>query len=412
MRLASETISARRLGQWSVIALGASIPISTALDNVLLVLVVGCFLVSAMSSRKLSLVNSNPVISAAIILFTLLALGTLYGHGNFAEAAKVLMKYVDLLLVPVFAFFFFDRSARRHALYALAASLALTVMLSFSLAGGILVRPEFFVYDPLHAVPFKFTLTHTIFVSFGAFLFIQFAANSTSSKARWFWAALAGLAIVNIFFVVSGRTGVVVLGALILYCGYARWGWAGMIRTLMLLMLFSIIAHSIPGVFQDRINQAIYEYSSWAPATLAKEGDSIGTRLEFYRNTLAIVREHPVFGVGTGGFPAAYAAQVQGSNMPATQNPHNEYLLIASQIGLVGLVALLYLFCQQWRLAPRLALPLERHLARGLVIMISIGCLFNSMLLDHAEGLFFAWLTGLLFSELGSVSNQDPVRTE
>jgi uncharacterized membrane protein YccC len=40
-------------------------------------------------------------------------------------------------------------------------------------------------------------------------------------------------------------------------------------------------------------------------------------------------------------------------------------------------------------------------LARGLVLTIAVGCLFNSLLLDHTEGLFFAWGLGVLFGGLG-----------
>lgn len=35
--------------------------------------------------------------------------------------------------------------------------------------------------------------------------------------------------------------------------------------------------------------------------------------------------------------------------------------------------------------------------ARGLVLAIAVGCLVNALLLDHTEGLLYAWLTGLLF---------------
>jgi hypothetical protein len=31
---------------------------------------------------------------------------------------------------------------------------------------------------------------------------------------------------------------------------------------------------------------------------------------------------------------------------------------------------------------------------------MAVGCLFVSLLLDHAEGLFYAWLSGLLFAGL------------
>jgi hypothetical protein len=36
------------------------------------------------------------------------------------------------------------------------------------------------------------------------------------------------------------------------------------------------------------------------------------------------------------------------------------------------------------------------------VLVFVIGCLFNSLLLDHTEGLLFAWATGLLFAGLPS----------
>jgi O-antigen ligase len=141
---------------------------------------------------------------------------------------------------------------------------------------------------------------------------------------------------------------------------------------------------------------------SWKPGAAAAYTDAVGLRMEFYRNSLAIVRDHPLAGVGTGGFPQAYAQRARGTGMVPTHNPHNEYLLIAVQTGVIGLLLLLNLFWQQWRLAPRLAAPLETHVARGLVLTIAAGCLFNSMLLDHTEGLLFAWLTGLLYAGLQS----------
>ena len=31
------------------------------------------------------------------------------------------------------------------------------------------------------------------------------------------------------------------------------------------------------------------------------------------------------------------------------------------------------------------------------MLTMIIGCMFNSLLLDHTEGLFYAWLTGVLY---------------
>jgi O-antigen ligase len=153
-------------------------------------------------------------------------------------------------------------------------------------------------------------------------------------------------------------------------------------------------------MFHDRVLTFVTEYRAWQPEETTQT--STGLRLEFYRNTLAIIREHPLLGVGTGGFPKAYADRVQAAEADLTRNPHNEYLHIAAQTGLAGLAALLWLFLLQWITAPRLTEPLERHLARALVLTIAVGCVFNSFLLDHTEGLMYAWLTALLYTGLQS----------
>jgi O-antigen ligase len=121
---------------------------------------------------------------------------------------------------------------------------------------------------------------------------------------------------------------------------------------------------------------------------------------------MEIVRSHPLAGVGTGGFAAAYARQVEGTGLVPTVNPHNEYLNIAVQLGLAGLVALGWLFFLVWRHAALLPTPLERDLARGLAIAFVVGSLFNSLLMDHAEGLFFAWGVGVLFGGYATSRHQ------
>ena len=104
-------------------------------------------------------------------------------------------------------------------------------------------------------------------------------------------------------------------------------------------------------------------------------------------------------------------SSVQGSAQTATVNPHDEYLNIAIQLGILGLAAMLYLFYCEWRLAPALPTVAERELARALVITFAIGCAFNSLLMDHAEGLLFAWASGLLFGGLRSpVTSEGPAR--
>ena len=405
MSLPSITGYAERLGRWSAVALGASIPVSVALDNALLAAVLMCFCIGGRYRPKWEAVRTNPLAIAALALFALLIAGTFYGEAGVKEATQYLTKYLDLLFIPLFVFLFRGTDDRRLGLYALAGALLATVLLSFALHAGM-PRSGLFVHNTVYPVVFKHNLTHAVLVAFGAFVFFQFALAARTTAARALWGVAAAASVINVAFVVPGRTGFVILGALFLYSGYALWRRRGLLAMLAVVGLSFAAAYASSDLLRERINRAVHQYSQWRPGVAVDTSNSVGQRLEFYRVSLEIVREHPLAGVGTGGFPKAYAEKAGHTSPFEVRNPHNEYLLIAVQTGLVGLALLLQLFWQQWRLAPRLATPLETHIARGLVLTIAVGCLFNSLLLDHTEGLLYAWLTGVLYGGLQSKREQ------
>ena len=403
--LAAVNRRADRAAQWAAVALGLSIPISVALDNVLLVVVLACWLASGAWRAKWEAVRGNRVALAALVLFGLLAVGTLYGEPNPGDARVYLGKYLDLLFIPVFAFVLRDAAVRRRALVALAASLALVLAMSYMIRAGLVPPVPGLHGNPDNPVFLKYSLTHNLMMAFGAFLFTQLALAAADRQMRLLWGTLAAAAAINVTFIVPGATGYLVLGLLALYLGYVRRGWRGLGWMAGAGMAAILVLAYIPGSFQLRIAQTQREIAKLQPGR-SDAGSSVGARLDFYRNSLAILREHPLAGVGTGGFPKAYADRVRGTEAYVTRNPHNEYLLVAIQVRIAGVFALLYLFWTQWRMAPRLPTPLERQLACGLVLMMAAGCLFNSLLLDHTEGLLYAWLTGLLFAGLQSRSDR------
>ena len=399
----SLTRYADHAARWAVIALGFSIPISVAFDNTLLVLILAGWLAGGLYRHQLLIILNNPVSLSALALFVLLLAGTLYGVREAGDAAHYLGKYSDLLFIPVFLFLFRDAATRRNALYALAASLAIMLALSYLIKAGIVPTNPFAIrgvdnnYGP---VVFKLHLTHNILMAFAAFLFAWLALTAASLRIRLGWAALAILAVVNVTMMVKGGTGYLLLCGLALLLGFIRNRWRGLGIVAAGMVALAAALTVVPGPFQERISAIIKQTQGWKPDRPAQH--SAEFRLEFYRNTLAIIADHPIIGVGTGGFPQAYADKVRGTGKTETRNPHNEFLLIAVQTGVIGLAALLCLFYLQWRLSARLASPLECHLARGLVLTMVIGCMLNSMLLDHTEGLFYAWLTGLLYAGLKS----------
>jgi len=171
----------------------------------------------------------------------------------------------------------------------------------------------------------------------------------------------------------------------------------------LVLMGLAVAAYQASPRLHDRVGLVVSEFHAWQPDH--GKDTSTGQRLDFYYNTLHIIQQHPVFGVGTGGFPAAFAQQTQGKDVLQTRNPHNEYLMIAVQAGVIGLALLLYLFYMQWRYAALQDTPFRQDAARGLVLAYLTNSMFNSPLLDHADGLLFAFMAAVLSDNLKTVKN-------
>ena len=410
MRLQDISSSSTRAARGCAIALGFSIPVSVALDNLLLAAVLLLWLASGQFREKLAVITDTPVVRAALGLFMLLAVGILWSTYP-AEGTHILGKYADLAFVPIFITLFRASEDRRRAGIFLLAALLLTLGLSYlNWLGAI---PNDYLRTDQTSQPnvFKLYLTQSILMACSAYWFTLLARQTSSLLWRCLWIALAILATLNVTLMLSGHTGQIILAVLAAYLCFSAWRWRGVIiaagccAILLSLLLFNQSAQesNAPGIGTQpfsqtgdrRISATINHFKAWQQG--GASNTSTGQRLDFATNSIAIVSAHPIIGVGTGGFAAAYAQQVDGLGKDATVNPHNEYLNLAVQLGILGLLMPALLFLVVWQQAKGLPSPLERDLARGLAIAFAVGCLFNSMLMDHVEGLLFAWCLGVLF---------------
>jgi O-antigen ligase len=394
-KLAGHADSAAR---YLAIAVGFSMSVSTAADSVLLALLFLCWLASGNWRTKYETVRCNPVATAALLMLAVVVAGLAWGKGSTADGIGYVKKYDDLLLVPILVTIFTRAEDRQRGLLALTAGILLTLGLSYALALGWTPDWKFITAEPGNPTVFRRHITQNLFMAFGALLLLYHAANARDHRVRWMWVALSGLAAVNVLFLVQGRTGYLVLAGLVLFVLIRRLHWKGVAAGAAVVAVSFASAYALSNSFHSRVELAISEAAAWRADQAADS--PIGVRLEFYRNTAQIIREHPLLGVGTGGFEAAYDEQIRGTAMTRTRNPHNLYLLVTVQFGVIGLAALLLLLIRQWRCAALLTAPGHGLLARGVVLVFVLGGIFNSLIIDHAEGLFFAWMSGLLFSGL------------
>lgn len=391
------------------VLLGFAVPISVALDNLLLALLLLGALLNVHAVWRFA--TQHPVARAAWLLFAALFLAMFYGAAPLREAAGILGKYADLAFIPLFMLLLPDEAVRRKAQHAFLCAMGLTLLLSFLVGMGLLpVQHWMNVFAaPDNPVIFHSHITQNNMMAFAVFLALLNLRDTASPGVRAAWGLFALLGTVNVLFMVQGRTGYMVLLVLLGWFAWSTlarhlrrrgraWGWRqGAAVAAMFAGLATAAYHASPRL-HDRAGQVMAEYQAWQPNR--GKDTSTGQRLDFYYNTLQIVRQHPVFGVGTGGFSAAFARQTEGTDVKQARNPHNEYLMVTAQTGVIGLALLLYLFYTQWRCAPLLDTPSGQDAARGLVLAYLVNCMFNSALLDHADGLLFAFMTALLFANL------------
>ena len=391
----------------SAVLLGFAVPISVALDNLLLAALLLGILLSPRAVWRIA--TQHPVARAAWLLFLALFIAMFYGPAPLREAVGILGKYLDLAFIPLFMLLLTDEAIRRRAQYAFLAAMGLTLLLSFLVGLELLPVQSWMnrLATPHDPAIFHSRITQSNMMAFAVFLALLNLRAAASRAARAAWGLFALLGTINVLFMVQGRTGYVILLVLLGWFAWATmarhmrglgraWGWRQGAAMMLALAGLAAAAYQVSPRLHERVNLVMSEYQAWQPNH--GKNNSTGQRLDFYYNSLQIVRQHPVFGVGTGGFPAAFAQQTQGKDVLQTRNPHNEYLMITVQTGVIGLALLLYLFYTQWRCAPLLNMPFEQDAARGLVLAYLANSLFNSPLLDHADGLLFAFMTAVLLA--------------
>lgn len=394
----------------STVLLGFAVPISVALDNLLLAVVLIGMLFNL--RHVWSIATQNPVARAAWMLFFFLFVGMFYGAASLKEAVDLLGKYADLAFVPMLMLMFSGDVWKRRAQFAFLGAMALTLLLSYLV--GFKLLPVQHWMSPISAVDnpviFHSHITQNNMMAFVVLLALLHCRDALKLSLRLGWAMFAGLATVNVLFMVQGRTGYIIL--LVLLCWFAwstlaryfhqrgkAWGGPQALMLLMGTMLLMSTSYMASPRLHERVNLVVAEMKAWQP-NHENQGSSTGTRLNYYYNTIQIVEKNLLIGVGTGGFEHAFTEQTRGTNLLTVANPHNEYLLITVQTGIVGLALLWYLFYTLWRCAPMLTTALEQDAARGLVLAYVANCMFNSALHDHSDGLFFSWMAALLFASL------------
>ena len=179
-------------------------------------------------------------------------------------------------------------------------------------------------------------------------------------------------------------------------------------RIKSLITIFIVIpgifftAYQASDLFQKRVNLAFNQALEYQPGS----NNSIGYRTTYALNSWELIKQNPIIGVGTGDFPVEYKKinQVKTPIMslmglPTTTNPHNMYILIFSQLGVIGLISMLSIFYFQIKLSINSSNRFIRDVGITLPLLFLVIMWSDSYLLGHYTTLVFIFFSSFLYKD-------------
>jgi len=206
-------------------------------------------------------------------------------------------------------------------------------------------------------------------------------------------------------FITGGRAGQVaffVMLAIIIFQFFNTAKVKSLLIVLMLIPGIFFTAYHTSDLFQQRVDDSISEVLDYSKCCSSSyQNTSLGQRITFTINSWEVFKQNPIIGIGTGDFPSEYR-KINQANTPSirnTTNPHNMYILVLTQLGLIGLVSMLGIFYYQIKLSFRSKDRFFRDFGITLPLLFLVMMLSDSYLLGHYTTLMYIFFSAFLYKD-------------
>ena len=391
--------------------------VSTAFANLGLAAFLLLFLIACVTGawRQFDLTNFPTGFALALGAYLgWQAVGLAYTDAPMAYALTTLYSERKIAFILPLVLIFSDAGPKRRFLAAFLAVAALGLAISFALTlpavqewSKILPVRKVRAVTPLIAENvFRSNVTQGMVFALCAFLALWFSFQQHTSGRRWTLRALALAFAANIAVVTHGRSGYVVFLVLVVWAFTLRRGWRGAVVGLLAALFVAVFAfYGSPSV-QQRIMQGVNEARAFATVPLET---SLGKRMVLYQTTLELIKENPVFGLGTGAFKQHYSAlakeRYQGWQSDPADDPHNQYLFILAENGLIGLATFLLMIVVTLRYCLKGG-SIYGKMAAGCVLAWCATSLFSGHFRTFPEGHLIAFIVGILMVNRPSTDSE------
>ena len=335
---------ALRVARAAAIGVAAGALITPPLGNAAAaVLLIAFFFVPDWRERLRRTAGSRVALGAGLF-FAALVFATIVGASGPQGAASALRHLLGwrTLLVLLIAFAIFDSErAKRRLMVAFIVLACVGGLVSLgALAAGVTIRD----FEP--GVVLRNTVTQAMAFGVAAFFaLILLATQSDLSRPQRVLLGLAAALMVGLLlFLQVGRSGQAMFVVLLLVAALRVLRGPRRAIAVAAVPVLAGLAFAVSPVMQSRFAQAWTEAINAADAT---EYTSMGIRVVMWRNSVELVRARPLMGYGLGGVRPAYATLIakqgaSGWKATVTDDPHNQFLNVWLEGGVVLLIAFLF----------------------------------------------------------------------
>ncbi len=338
----------------------------------------------------------NKAALSFLLLFALFIIGIFYSTSPWHQILRDLDKHIWLLITPFLMMLPMNNDWRRRMMNAFLWAMIITLLLSFikwATHRNVVAWIPFSRLREGSAI-FMFHIAQSFAMNIAAFI----CAYRFLFEKKWriFYVIIFALMAINIVFINTGRTGYGIFFALLFYFGLMRFGWKGMLSTILLSVAIITIAFFTSHSFQTRMKEVYQHAQDYKELPIET---SIGQRIEMWGIAKRMIRERPWFGYGSGGIRAALPAVVPPKYRkynPSIDYVESIYLNFLLEFGVVGLTV--FLIAMVMQIKATFQLPLEyKCLMQSVLIAVLFGGLINSFFVAFSIPHFYSLFSVICF---------------
>ena len=329
------------------ILLGVFIPTSIAITNFILALLALCWIFEGNFKSKFEHIKSSKWVISVFALIGLYGLGLLWG-GNHLNAEWQFQRLALLLIFPVLLSMELKQKTIKRAVIAFLGTAFISAL------AAILINNKIILPLGNYLSFIEVSWRNSAFITYNYHNVILALATTLSfyilveRKSKYPYLLLLFIAIYTLsIFTERGRAGQVIfnLSAVFYILYYNRKHLLRLVALMLLLFSFQYIIYKSTKVYKNRFDVM--------SNIIQNNGDVGDGKLEdiryvFVKESLSRVLEKPLLGYGTGSFGTIFKAEVKsGHYFDKHTTPHNQYLYVWFELGVLGLILLLSIFYHQ-----------------------------------------------------------------